>query len=119
MSNYFLVLLAIAVRLWPEGRFWPPAPMVKAEAAPAVAVAKLSREESHSLQAATTLSTSSAEPPTLREVLGGGDCTDPKAGGAAAGAAPKVGVGAPKVGAGLPKAGEAAPNGLLAGAAGG
>ena len=70
MSNYFLVLLAVAVRLWPEGRFWPPAPMVKAEAAPAVAVAKLSREESHSLQAATTLSTSSAEPPTLREALG-------------------------------------------------
>ena len=68
------------MRLWPEGRFWPPAPMVKADP--------------------------------------GGDCTDPKAGGAAAGAAPKVGVGAPKVGAGLPKAGEAAPNGLLAGAAG-
>ena len=72
MSNYFLVLLAVAVRLWPEGRFWPPAPMVKAEAAPAVAVAKLSREESHSLQAATTLSTSSAEPHTLREALGRG-----------------------------------------------
>ena len=43
------------MRLWPEGRFWPPAPMVKADP--------------------------------------GGDCTDPKAGGAAAGAAPKVGVG--------------------------
>ena len=76
MSNYFLVLLAVAVRLWPGGRFWPPAPMVKAEAElgcwgadAAVAVAKLSREESHSLQAATTLSTSSAEPPTLREHL--------------------------------------------------
>ena len=83
MSNYFLVLLAVAMRLWPEGRFWPPALMVKADP--------------------------------------GGDCTDLKAGGAAAGAAPKVGVGAPKVGAGLPKAraaGEAAPNGLLAGAAG-